>query len=182
ETNPDPDWSACNSPYTPDHSPNVLDLEQLNPELYKPDTPGYRFFDAFKYFDNIFIAGLPGGQRELLIFNKTQYLSAPGNNTLPQNLWQARSDQYHGRHHWLVSCAPTQRHAWMTDAFGNATALKAMWVAKSPDGLTYYFDEPARGSHWLAPWQGADDAVFGKMRIYVSKIVDRNGNWLEFEY
>lgn len=74
---------------------------------------------------------------------------------------------------WIVNCAGNQR---LADA---GVASAGQFVVSAPDGTTYYFDEPSKGNN-LAP--SLLFPFFGKMRVFVSRVVDRNGNWIRYEY
>ncbi len=77
--------------------------------------------------------------------------------------------------HWKVTCDFSQ----------HAPTKESKFIARSPDGMTYEFDEPSLGSQ-DATYPATADGFLRKyptyLRVYVTRITDRNGNWIAFQY
>lgn len=78
---------------------------------------------------------------------------------------------------WRVTCAASQYNS----------AKISKFVATAPDGTVYEFDEPSLGSQDATYPPANDSLAFFRLyptylRVYVSKITDRNGNWISFQY
>jgi YD repeat-containing protein len=78
---------------------------------------------------------------------------------------------------WRITCAASQY---------NATKI-SKFIAAAPDGTVYEFDEPSLGSQDATYPPANDSTAFFRLyptylRVYVSKITDRNGNWISFQY
>lgn len=71
--------------------------------------------------------------------------------------------------YWIARCEGSEQVPGVVGKF----------VVNSPDGTTYYFDQSSKGNN-LAPT--LQFPFFGKMRVFVSRIVDHNGNWIQYEY
>lgn len=77
--------------------------------------------------------------------------------------------------HWKISCDFSQY----------APSKRSKFIARSPDGMRYEFDEPSLGSQ-DATYPQTPDGFLRKyptyLRVYVTRITDRNGNWIAFQY
>jgi len=84
---------------------------------------------------------------------------------------------YVTQNNWKFRCATSQYNVGKFSKF----------IGYAPDGSVYEFDEPSLGSQDVK--YGANTGFgnwFNKyptyLRIFVSKITDRNGNWVKFDY
>lgn len=109
-----------------------------------------------QYFGGVKLAGIPGQPtRELLLRNAQQRLYVNSRYATPD--------------HWVVRCEGS-RHA---------PHPVSKFVVRSPEGTIYTFDEPTKGNNLAL---SGKHPYFGRMRVFVSRIEDRNGNWIEYEY
>jgi hypothetical protein len=108
------------------------------------------------YIGPVRLRGLSGQpERELLIRTEQRALYIDSRYATPD--------------HWIARCEGSEQVPGVVGKF----------VVNAPDGTTYYFDQASKGNN-LAPT--LQFPFFGKMRVFVSRIVDRNGNWIQYEY
>lgn len=123
--------------------------------------------DYQKYFGGVQLVGLPGqGPIELLTLPK-QNLYTAGFELIPRT--------YISTDNWSASCAES--------AFGpviNGKRPLSKFIVKSPNGYRYEFDQPTIGNNIDSI--GSQTPVLGYMRIFLTKVVDPNGNELKYYY
>ena len=109
-----------------------------------------------QYFGGVRLVGIPGqSARELLVRNAQQRLYVNSRYATPD--------------HWITRCEGS-RHA---------PHPVSKFIVSSPEGTTYTFDEPTKGNNLAL---SGEHPYFGKMRVFISRIEDRNGNWIQYEY
>ncbi|MEO5560366.1 MAG: hypothetical protein ABIR10_11845 [Dokdonella sp.] len=129
------------------------------PDTYQPNSDADYYQQNFR---GVAIVGIPGtGPKELLLRNLEPdgYLNS----------------KYATPDRWLADCGGSQYSTIPEHPF------ISQFVVHAPNGSTYYFDEPTHGNNLM----GDGIFTFGYleyMRVFVSKIVDRNGNWTRYEY
>jgi YD repeat-containing protein len=80
---------------------------------------------------------------------------------------------YFSTENWVGVCADSQ---YSIGTFHP----KSKFVVKAPNGYVYEFDEPTEGTVKGVVTGGP--AIFGHMRIFLSKVTDTNGNWTKYVY
>lgn len=109
-----------------------------------------------RYFGGVRLRGIAGQpDRELLLRNQQERVFI--------------NSRYVTADNWVVRC----------EGSAYAPNPNSRFVVQSPDGTTYTFDEPTRGNNLAL---SGEQPFFGRMRVFVSRIEDRNGNSLSFEY
>lgn len=144
-------------------------------------------------FAGLRIAGLPGNQSVPILirenFTARNEVRDPVTDaiTLPAGTYRD-GGSYKSAAGWEVHCLETDHpspHGFHIGRDG-AGSLLGKWMARSPNGLSYTFNAPSRGHVWMEqpgndPNEEKIKAV-GRMRVFVSRISDPHGNWLEFDY
>jgi len=107
-------------------------------------------------------------------FRGARILGLPGTPSLELTRINAKAPLdttivYGGPDNWIGRCEANPRDGSMS-----------RFVVSAPDGRKYYFDEPTFGNSTFGNPLGA--TTYGYMRTYVSRIEDRNGNSIAYEY
>jgi YD repeat-containing protein len=157
-------WIIGGTPYTaftqaPTGEIGVCAFPYTAPWWEYPNAQGgFHYLDS--NFGGITIVGLPGGGEKQLLLRTEESASYLG---MPY----ATNDR------WIAGCGHSQYN-------GNAAS---QFVVSSPDGTTYYFDEPTYGNNLVYdPGAIGRPPAKGYLRIFVSRIIDRNGNEIDYHY
>ncbi len=215
--------NACTRPFVPPvYSLSFLRWEQNSSarwSVWKTDFYTPNEWSALDSFAEPKLAGLGGGGSDPLVLV----------NNAGTNPWQYGAYASPGQ--WTASCVASRHYARLlaveacqaapdsllcvydgTASVYNegdrTTRLAKTFEVKSPNGLTYLFDEPTIGTspnnrHVAEPRRSSSpsapkiedpfsDIPVGRylpekhattaMRIFVSEIRDKNGNWIKYEY
>jgi len=125
--------------------------------------------NRLQFFAGVRLQGMPGGGGAELLFRSGT------TNEIEATRFAQLQTEYGTADHLIASCGETRYNSIRPGA-------RSAFSVRSPDGKSYYFDEPSAGNNLAVAQSVNPPPTWGHMRVFLTNVYDRNGNWLTYEY